>query len=88
METRKITYFDIENEYKPSTLTDDNDYINTIKKIVMNLPITERRIFILYTDSGSYSEVARQMKCSSPTVKKYVNDIKQKIMNELNNRTE
>lgn len=73
----KLKYEDVETWYKVTPEDDDDMY--TLKSKVFALTEPEKRILLLYTELGSYSEVARMMNCSAPTVKKYVDIIREKL---------
>ncbi len=67
----------IENDYRP--LFEDEENIRNIKDAIWSLPEHKRRIFLLYTELGSYSAVARELNCSSPTVAKYIKELKEEM---------
>ena len=77
----KIDYDKLKLDYI-STMEDD-DYMAKIKEAVFSLSEPEQRVFLLYTELGSYAAVARQCNCSSPTVRKYVTSIINKIKDKI-----
>lgn len=79
----KIPYEKYEGEYIESKGTDD-DYMAIVREVVKALPLPERRIFIMYTEMGTYSSVAKALHCSVPTVSKKVHQIRDKIKSRLN----
>ena len=69
-------------EYEGDYLTDspaDDDNMRELRERIRNLPLPERRIFIMYTELGTYSEVAAILKCSVPTVSKKIREIREKL---------
>lgn len=70
-------YRRMEAEYAPND--EDDDYMRALKDKIWSLPEHKRRIFLLWIDTGSYSEVARLMKCSAPTISKYVARLREEI---------
>ena len=59
---------------------EDDDSMYDLKKRIFELSEAEQRILLLYVDCGSYSEVARQLNVSAPTVRNYINRIKDKLL--------
>ena len=68
-----------EEEFNPDPILDD-DRLYTLKKALMSLRPVERKIFLTYVESGTYSETARQYHVSVPTAKRYLIDIKNKLI--------
>lgn len=69
-------------EYEGDYLADspeDDDTMRALRERIRNLPLPERKIFIMYTELGTYSEVAKILKCSVPTVSKKIREIREKI---------
>ena len=66
------------NEYIEFSLEDD-DCLRSIKEVMRSLPLPEKVIYTMYLEEGTYSEVAKQLKCSVPTVSKKVRAISEKI---------
>lgn len=63
---------------------EDDDKIRTLKEIIYRvLTQPELKIFLTYTDLGTYTDVAKKYKCSIPTVRKYVGICREKIMCEI-----
>ena len=59
---------------------EDDDTMRALRERIRDLPLPERRIFIMYTEFGTYSEVAKVLKCSVPTVSKKIREIREKIL--------
>lgn len=73
----KVDYKKIEQYYLPTE--EDDDFMLELKNKVYSLTEPEKRVFLLYTELGSYSAVGRELNCSAPTVKKYIDLIRDKI---------
>lgn len=70
-------------EYEGDYLTDrpeDDDTMLELRRRIRNLPLPERKIFIMYAELGTYSEVAKILKCSVPTVSKKIREIREKLV--------
>lgn len=74
---KQIPWEKIEDEYRPNA--DDDDRLREVKEKIFSLPEPKRKVLLLWIDSQSFSEVARRMNCSSPTVSKYINKIREEI---------
>ena len=75
----KLDYKKIINDYLPTE--EDDDYMLSLKnKVLQDLTEPEKRVFLLYAELGSYSAVGRQLKCSPPTVRKYIDIIREKLI--------
>ena len=72
-----------EREYEVTIEDDDRMY--TLKTAIQGLRPVERKIFLTYVESGTYSETARQFNVSVPTAKRYIVEIKNKIINMIEN---
>lgn len=59
---------------------DDDDYMARVRDAINSLPLAEKRMFVMYTEFGTYSEVAKQLKCSVPTISKHIKKIRKKII--------
>ena len=69
-------------EYEADYITDrpeDDDRMRELRERIRSLPLPERKILIMYTELGTYSAVAKILKCSVPTVSKKVNEIRDKL---------
>lgn len=76
----KEKYEEYEGDYLADNPNDD-DTMRALRERIRNLPLPERKIFIMYTELGTYSEVAKILKCSVPTVSKKIREIREKIKN-------
>lgn len=76
-----INYDLIKQDYEIND--EDDDVLYNIKKALAELRPMERKIFLVYTELGSFAGVARQFNVSAPTAKTYINNIKDKILNSL-----
>lgn len=74
---KKIDYALLKEDYLPNE--NDDDLTLSIKRKIQKLTEPEKRIFLLYAELGAYSKVAKIMKCSSPTVHKYIDIIREKL---------
>lgn len=72
------------DDYKPDTLEDD-DLLYTLKEAIQSLRPVERKIFLTYTELGTYTQAAKTFHVSVPTIRKYINEIRQKIYGHINN---
>lgn len=59
----------------------DDDRLYDIKTALAELRPMERKIFLAYTEMGTFAAVARLFNVSSPTAKQYCISIKNKILN-------
>ena len=75
----QVPYEKYETEDINSNIEDD-DSMFRIREALKNLSLAERKIFVMYTEMGTYSSVARALHCSVPTVSKKVRQIKEKII--------
>ena len=62
---------------------DDDDRMKRIKDALQSLKPVERKIFLTYVESGTYSETARQYNVSVPTAKRYLIEIKNKLLSKI-----
>ena len=62
---------------------DDDDMMYRLKSAIQALRPVERKIFLTYVESGTYSETARQFNVSVPTAKRYVVEVKNKIISKI-----
>ena len=79
-----IPYEKYETEYIDSQFEDDDDMFR-IREALKELPMAERKIFLMYTEQGTYSSVAKALHCSVPTVSKKIEQIRSKIKNMISN---
>lgn len=65
-------------EYLPNDMVDD-DLMLGIKEAVQRLNTIQKKIFLTYVELGSYAATGREFGVSTPTAKKYINEIKSKL---------
>ena len=70
---------DIENEYMEPRESDDDRIRGIKERMRTRLSLAERRILIYYIELGTYSEVAKILRCSVPTVSKKIREIREKL---------
>lgn len=58
---------------------EDDDCIRSIKETLRALPLPDRTIYTIWLEEGTYSEVAKQLRCSVPTISKKVRAISERI---------
>lgn len=78
MRKKNMNREDIE-EYITITEEDD-DVMVDIKTRLRELKPMERKIFLTYTELGTFAATAREFNVSPPTIKTYINNIKEKIL--------
>lgn len=69
-------------DYEPDNQK-DTDHMLHIKEAVDNLPFLQKKIFLTYTELGSYAALAREYGVSTPTAKKYIEKIREQIYDNL-----
>lgn len=73
-----IPFERIEDEYRPTP--EDDDAVKEMKDRIFNrLTDPERIILIWYAELGTYAALARKFHNSVPTVKKKIEQIRQKL---------
>ena len=85
-------YKDIEEDYLTASVwcegeecSDDSRY--NLVSILRGLTLPERRILLTFAEAGTYAETARIFGVNAKTVKNYITNLKNKILekyNELN----
>lgn len=78
----KEKYEDYEGDYVTIT-KDDDDCLRAIRDALGFLSLPERKIFVMYTEAGTYSEVAKELKCSVPTVSNKIKAIQAKLRKKV-----
>ena len=58
---------------------DDDDCVSSIKEELKRLTLAERTIYLMWLNLGTYSAVAKVLKCSVPTISKKCRAISEKI---------
>ena len=79
-----VSEFEEEYEFDDSIWNEDDEEINALKKILSNLPLSDKRLFILYMEVGSLRTVAKQLGVGLTTTMKEIKAIKNKIIEEYN----
>ena len=72
-------YEEYEGDYINFNFTEDDDCMRRIREEIKRLPLPERKIFLLYLEVGSFTEVAHELHCSVPTASHKVKAIRDKI---------
>lgn len=70
----------IEEEYLIHNEEEDDELYWTREALKKALNPLERKIYITYLELGTYAATAKAFKVSIPTVSKYCNNLKHKIM--------
>lgn len=71
----------IEEEYLTHNLDEDEEVYLMKEALKYALNPIERKIYITYLELETYSAVAKAFKVTTPTVSRYINNLKTKIMN-------
>lgn len=71
-------------DYLPTP--DDDDEMVAIKDAVDSLNSIQKKIWLTYTELGSYAAVGRTFKVSTPTARKYLIEIRNNILKKLNKK--
>lgn len=66
----------------PTTMN-DTDEIYQLKTAVQRLNTLQKKIFLTYSELGTYTETAKKYGVSTPTIKKYINEIRAKIFKNI-----
>lgn len=80
-------YKDIEADYLTSDIWSelgDADDRYALIGIIRSLTLPERRILLTYAECGTYAETARIFKVNPKTVKNYITNLKNKIIEKYN----
>lgn len=72
-------YEEYEGDYINYDFIGDDDCMRRVRDEVKRLPLPERKIFLLYLEVGSFTEVAKELHCSVPTASHKVKAIRDKI---------
>lgn len=70
-------------DYEPNKMEDD-EQMYKIKQAIQELRPVERKIFLTYTEGGTYTAVAKTYNVSVPTAKAYVLQVINKILDMIN----
>lgn len=69
----------IEYEYLDWHAFQDDDRMRELKDRVRSLPEGQKRILYLYLDLGTYTDVAKLLKCSPSSVRKTIKKVRRKL---------
>lgn len=69
-------------DYEPNRDIDDDEMLH-IKEAVDKLPYLDKKVFLQYTELGTYTALAKLYGVSAPTAKMYINRIREKIYDNL-----
>lgn len=72
---------ELEEDYRVTD--EDDDEMMLIKNAVFALPTVQRKIWLVYTEIGTYSGTAKEYGVSVPTIKKYLKEIREKIFENI-----
>lgn len=75
----------IEEEYLIHNEDEDDELYLMKEALKYALNPLERKIFITYTELGTYADTAKAFNVSIPTVSKYVGGLRQKIAEYVDN---
>lgn len=78
MERLNESYEQYEGDYINIGL-DDDDCLEGLRERIRALPLPERKIFLMWVELGTYSEVAKILHCSVPTVSSKIRAILEKL---------
>ena len=70
------------DEYLPNEMEDD-DMMYKLKSAIDKLNSIQKKIFLTYTELGTYAAVAREFNVCTLTAKTYIKQIKEIIYNNL-----
>lgn len=69
-------------DYEPNRDIDDDEMLH-IKEAVDKLPYLDKKIFLQYTELGTYTAMAKMYGVTPPTMKDVINRIRNKIYDNL-----
>lgn len=75
----------IEEEYLLHNEEEDDEMYQLKEALKYALNPLERKIFITYLEMETYAATAKLFKVSKPTVSKYINNLKTKIIDYVDN---
>lgn len=73
----------IRKDYEFIDMMDGDDRLYRAKDSLNILTPVEKKIFLTYVELGTYSATAREFHVSPPTIRQYVNKVKEKLKEEL-----
>lgn len=74
----RLDYDLISKDYDINGAEDDNLY--RLKKALNILTPVEKKIMLTYCELGSYAAVAREFNVSCPTARKYLDEVRNKML--------
>lgn len=78
LDKKSVEQFNKDYIYNSKSMADD------VKYVIMNkLEEYERRLFLIYVDSGSLRQTSKVFNCSYSKIWYIIKDIREKIINEL-----
>lgn len=81
METGMMSLEELEEDYRITD--DDDDEMVLLKNAVFTLNSIQRKIWLTYTEIGTYAGTAKEYGVSVPTIKKYIKEIREKIFENI-----
>lgn len=81
----KLNIKEILDEYKPDNdiFTEEDYQINKLKNIIYNnLNEVDRRILLMYAESGSLRQLGKELGVCASTALNKINEIRKKILKE------
>lgn len=82
---KEITTRLIEEEYMIHNDDEDDELYHYKDALRYALTPFQRKIYLTYVESGTYASTAKLFKVSTPTCQKYIEDLKLKITEYINN---
>lgn len=82
-DTRRINVLALERDYEYGGMFDERDERGAALMRILNTRLTrdERRLMILFAECRSnYTKAARQLGITAPTMRRYVNEVRQKML--------
>ena len=71
-----------EADYKPDYV-EDEELIWKIKDAIQRLRPVEKKILLTYVEGGTYTSVAKTFNVSVPTARTYINEVINKVKNDI-----
>lgn len=87
IQQKGIQFYYPDYEIREEDMFLSNDLIVTAKQAIESLRPIEKKIFMVYIVSGTYSGVAKYFGVTPPTAASYINNLKTKIIKYINNNT-
>lgn len=77
----ELDFETIKRDYLPNE--GDDDKMRSLKEAMECLNPAEQRIWLTYVECGTYTATAKEYNVSAPTAKKYITQLKNKILEHL-----